>query len=100
MLERWPKLLLFLSDPILRLDTNPVENAIRPFAIGRKNWLFSDSMAGAEASAALYSLICMARAANLNHFDYLTAVFSELPKAQTADEVAALLPWNWQAPQV
>jgi transposase len=100
MLERWAKLLHFLSKPILRLDTNPVENAIRPFAIGRKNWMFSDSMAGAESSAALYSLICMARAANLNPFDYLSSVFTDLPKATTADEIAALLPWNWQAPKI
>jgi transposase len=98
MLERWPKLLHFLHDPILRLDTNPVENAIRPFAIGRKNWMFSDSMAGAESSAALYSLICMAKAAELNPYEYLNAVFDGLPKAHTLDEVAALLPWNWKIP--
>lgn len=99
MLSRWSKLILFLGDPILGLDTNCVENAIRPFAVGRKNWLFSDSMAGAESSAALYSLICMARAAELNPFTYLTSVFTDLPKAQTADDVAALLPWNWQKSQ-
>jgi transposase len=96
MLDRWPKLIRFLNDPILRIDTNPVENAIRPFAIGRKNWLFSETMAGAESSAAIYSLVCMARAAGHNCFEYLKAVFDELPKAKTADEVAALLPWNWK----
>ena len=62
----------------------------------RNNWLFSSTLAGAEASAALYSLICMARANDRNPYEYLKAVFTDLPKAKTADEVAALLPWIWQ----
>lgn len=96
MLERWGKLILFLEHPILRLDTNPIEGAIRPFVIGRNNWMFADTIKGAEASAALYSLIVMARANNLNPFLYLKAVFTELPKAKTADDVAGLLPWTWR----
>jgi transposase len=96
MLERWPKLVLFLEDPILGLDTNDVENAIRPFVTGRKNWLFSASLAGAESSAALYSLVSMARAYKLNPYEYLKAVFTELPRAKTAEDVEALLPWRWQ----
>jgi transposase len=96
MLERWEKLTLFLKDPILRLDTNPVEGVIRPFVVGRNNWMFADTVKGAEASAALYSLIVMARANGRNPFLYLKAVFTELPKAKTADDVAALLPWVWQ----
>ena len=96
MLERWEKLILFLDQPILRLDTNPIEGFIRPFAVGRKNWLFADSIKGAEASAALYSLIVMARSAGLNPFVYLKAVFTELPKAKTAGDVEALLPWIWK----
>ena len=92
------KLLHFLDDPILRLDTNPVENAIRPFVVGRNNWLFSATVEGAASSAALYSMICMARANGRNPFEYLKAVFTELPKAKTADEIAALLPWRWQEP--
>ena len=54
-------------------------------------------MAGAESSASLYSLICMARAADLNPYEYLKDVFSELPRAKTADEIEKLLPWNWKA---
>lgn len=97
MLERWEKLILLLDDPILRLDTNPVEGqAIRPFVVGRNNWLFADTIKGAEASAALYSLIVMARANGRNPFSYLKAVFTELPKAKSADDVAALLPWIWK----
>jgi transposase len=96
MQGQWLKLLHFLDDPILRLDTNPVENAIRPFVIGRNNWLFSATIEGAESSAALYSLICMARANGRNVFEYLRAVFTELPKAKTVDEIGALLPWRWE----
>ena len=98
MLARWRKLTIFLDNPMLRLDTNCVENAIRPFVIGRKNWLFSDTLAGAESSAALYSLLVMAREHGLNPISYMTAVFTELPKATTAEDVEKLLPWNWQAP--
>jgi hypothetical protein len=96
MLERWQKLVLFLDDPILGLSTNAVENAIRPFVMGRKAWLFSASIAGAESSAALYSLVSMARAHGLNVYEYLKAVFAELPKAKTVDDVDALLPWRWK----
>ena len=95
MMDRWPKLILFLDHPTLRLDTNPVEGIIRPFVIGCKNWLFSDTIKGAEASAALYSLIVMARSAGLNPFHYLKAVFTELPKAKVVGDVEALLPWIW-----
>lgn len=96
MLERWEKLVIFLDQPILRLDTNPIEGFIRPFAVGRKNWLFADSIKGAEASAALYSLIVMARSAGINPFAYLKAVFTELPKAKTTEDIEALLPWIWK----
>ena len=99
MLERWQKLTLFLDIPILRFDTNPVEGIIRPFDIGRKNWLFADTLKGGEASAALYSLIAMARSADLNPFLYLKAVFTDLPKAKTAEDVEALLSWIWKKPQ-
>jgi hypothetical protein len=95
MLTRWSKLTIFLDDPKVRLDTNCVENAIRPFVIGRKNWLFSDTLAGAESSAALYSLLVMARVHGLNPIDYMTAVFTDLPKATSVDELEKLLPWNW-----
>jgi len=97
MLERWPKLILFLGDPMLRMDTNPVEGIIRPFVVGRNNWMFAETVRGAEASAALYSLIVMARSAEVNPFLYLKAVFTDLPKAKTAADVEALLPWIWKA---
>lgn len=98
MLKRWDKLILFLEDPALRLDTNPVEGVIRPFVVGRNNWLFADTVKGAEASAALYSLIVMARANDLNPFFYLKAIFTDLPKAKTIEDIEALLPWVWKSP--
>ena len=60
--KQWPHLVRFLEDGRLRLDTNLVENAIRPFAVGRKAWLFSDTVQGAEGSANLYSLVETAKA--------------------------------------
>lgn len=95
MLNRWSKLILFLDNPELRLDTNPIEGLIRPFVIGRKNWIFADTVKGAEASAALYSLVVMAKLHSLNPFNYLKSIFTELPKVATLEEVEALLPWNW-----
>lgn len=70
------------------------ENCIRPFVIGRKNWLFSGSPRGAEASATLYSLIETAKANGLNPNTYLTHVFENLPQAKTPEDMQALLPWN------
>tara|TARA_R110001583_G_scaffold92911_3_gene235632 strand:+ start:107 stop:850 length:744 start_codon:yes stop_codon:yes gene_type:complete len=55
--KNWDKLTIYVTDGRLNIDNNPFENAIRPFAIGRKNWLFSDSQKGAKASAMLYSMI-------------------------------------------
>ena len=72
--------------------TNPIENAIRPFCVGRRNWLFADTVAGVNASARLYSLIEGAKANGLEPYAYLRHVFTELPKAQSLAEIEALLP--------
>jgi transposase len=90
--KQWPKLVRFLDDGRIPLDTNRVENAIRPFVVGRKNWLFADTVRGAEASANLYSLVETAKANDLEPFAYLLHVISELPRAQTLEQVEALLP--------
>ena len=66
--------------------------------MGRKAWLFSDTPAGAEASARLYSLIETAKANNCEPYDYLRRIFTELPKATTLEEIEALLPWNIASP--
>jgi hypothetical protein len=90
--KQWPKLVRYLDDGRIPLDTNRVENAIRPFVVGRKNWLFADTVRGAEASANIYSLIETAKANGLEPFAYLQHVIEQLPKAQTLEQVEALLP--------
>jgi transposase len=89
---QWPKLIRVLEDGRLPLDTNRVENAIRPFVVGRKNWLFADTVRGAEASANLYSLIETAKTNGLEPFAYLRYVLAELPAATTLEDVEVLLP--------
>jgi hypothetical protein len=89
---QWPKLVRVFEYSQAPLDTNAVENAIRPFAVGRKNWMFADTVRGAEASANLYSLIETAKANGLEPWTYLQRVFTELPKAGTLEDVEALLP--------
>ena len=65
----------FLADPGIEISNNRAENAIRPFVVGRKNWLFSDSPKGAEASAMLYSLVVSAKMNGLNAEEYLVKLF-------------------------
>ena len=95
--KNWDKLTIYTEDGRLSIDNNRAENAIRPFVVGRKNWLFSASVAGAAASANLYSLIETAKANGLEPYTYLRRVFTELPSAQSLDDIEALLPW--QAPE-
>lgn len=92
--NQWPKLTVFLQHGHIPLDNNRAENAIRPFVIGRKNWLFCDTQAGAQASANLYSLIETAKANGLEPHAYLTRLFTELPSAQTIADIESLLPFK------
>ncbi len=92
--NEWHKLIRYLNDGRLEIDNNAAENAIRPFVIGRKNWLFSDSVKGVTASANLYSLIETAKANGLEPYAYLRCLFTELPKAESVDAIEALLPGN------
>lgn len=92
--NQWDHLTLFLKDSRIPLDNNPAENAIRPFVIGRKNWLFSDTPKGAQASAHLYSLIETAKANNLEPYTYLCKVFEQLPRAKMEEDLNKLLPWK------
>ena len=91
-LNQWDRLIRYLDDGRLRPDNNLVENAIRPFVIGRKNWLFSGHPRGANASAALYSLIETANANRFEPYLYLRFLFSHLPLATSTDDYKALLP--------
>ena len=92
--KQWPKLVRVLDDGRLPLDTNHVENAIRPFVVGRKNWLFADTMAGARASANLYGLIETAKANRIEPGRYLAHLFERLPSVTLPEEIDALLPQN------
>lgn len=91
-LNRWDGLSLFLDHPEIPLDNNLAENAIRPFVIGRKNFLFCDTQKGATANAALYSLIETAKANNLNPTTYLKALFERFPYAENDEQLRSLLP--------
>jgi len=94
MHQRWQELNNFLLDGILEIDNNRVENQIRPFALGRKNWLFSASPNGAHASALFYSLIATALANNWSPFDYLKLLFENIRFCNKADDYLNLLPFN------
>ena len=96
-LNLWPQLTIFLEDGHIPIDNNPAENAIRPFVVGRKNWLFSFSPSGARASATLYSLIESAKANGLEPRAYLAYLFERLPLAKTPADIAALLPQHLSA---
>ncbi len=74
--NQWNALVRFCDDGRYGIDTNPVENAIRPFCLGRRNWLFADTVAGANASARLYSLIETAKANALEPYASLRHVFT------------------------
>ena len=93
-LNNWEKLIAYIQDGRLKPDNNVAENAIRPFVLGRKNWLFAGAPKGAEASAAFFSLIETAKASGLEPYAYLRHIFTKLPLAQTAEDYQALLPWN------
>ncbi len=91
---QWPKLSRFVTNGSYPIDNNPCENAIRPFVVGRRNWLFSDTVGGANASANLYSLLQTCKVNGVDPYRYLVALFKALPLAKTADDYEALLPWR------
>ena len=91
---QWTKLARFVTNGSYPIDNNPCENAIRPFVVGRRNWLFSDTVGGANASANLYSLLQTCKVNGVDPYRYLLALFKALPLAKTADDYEALLPWR------
>jgi transposase len=93
--NQWPKLLGFLKDGRLELDNNRSERSIKPFVIGRKNWLFANSPRGARSSAIIYRIVETAKENGLNPFSYLTYLFEQLPNVKVKDPTALdLLPWS------
>ena len=92
-LKYWPELSRYPENGDWPIDNNVAENAVRPFVIGRKNWLFSNSQRGATASANLYSLIETAKANGREPYQYLSWLFERLPKTKP-DDYAELMPWK------
>ena len=90
--NQWHKLIRYVDDGRLSIDNNRAERAVKPFVIGRKNWLFSQTANGAHASATLYSIVETAKVNGLVPFDYIMACLNEL--CQTAPDIDSLLPWN------
>lgn len=100
MSHLWPQLTRYTERGDLPIDNNRCENAIRPFVMGRKAWLFSDTPAGAHASAVIYSLVQTAKANGVEPYAWLRRVLRDLPAAQTVEAVEALLPWNLRIPEI
>lgn len=98
-LNHWPGLTLYLEHPHVAIDNNTAESSIRPFVIGRKNWLFAGSPRGARSSALFYSLVESAKANGLEPYWYLRYLFTNLPSAKTDAEILALLPNRVSHPQ-
>ena len=101
-LNQWGKLEVFMLDGRLEISNNKTERAIKPFVIGRKNFLFSKSPRGATASAITYSIIERLKANNLNPFYYLEYLFEKLPNInpENLEELDQLLPWSGLIPEI
>lgn len=99
-LNQWEKLEVFLQDGRLEIDNNRSERSIKPFVIGRKNWLFSNTPRGARSSAIIYSIVETAKENDLNPYYYLRYLFEELPNLDPKDQNALdkLLPWSETLP--
>nr|WP_269768270.1 transposase [Burkholderia ubonensis] len=91
---QWPKLVRYVENGDWPISNNPCENAIRPFCVGRRGWLFSDTVDGANASANLYTLVETCKANGIDPYRYLTWLFQRLPLASTADDYDGPLPWK------
>lgn len=94
--RRW--LMNVYLDGRLEFSNNRIENSVRPFAVGRKNWLFCNTVNGAKASAIVYSIIETAKANGLKPFEYLEFLFEAMPNATTG-ELDSLLPWGDAVPE-
>ena len=93
-LKRWVALTRYLDDGAVPIDNNAVENQIRPWALGRSNWLFAGSLRSGKRAAAIMSLIQSARMNGHDPYAYLKDVLTRLP-TQKASEIEQLLPHQW-----
>lgn len=95
-LPRWDKLSIYTTDGVLNIDNNPVENAIRPIAIGRKNYLFAGSHEAAQRAAMVYSLLATCRMHNINPYTWLHDILQRM-HLYTTSNIHQLLPQNWKS---
>lgn len=95
--NQWDYLIRYASDGRAPIDNNLLERDIRIFVTGRKNWLFSDTVAGAKASAVIYSLVLTCRACGVDPHAWLTHVLTELPQRGPDADIEDLLPFNFAA---
>ena len=93
-LNQWTKLITYLKDGRLENNNNRSERAIKPFAIGRKGWLFANSVPGAHAAATLFSLVETCKYHGIEPYDWFRYVLQQLPLCKMADEIESLLPFN------
>jgi len=93
--HQWTKLVRFLEDGRIEISNNAAERSIKPFVIGRKNFLFCNTPKGARASAVIYSIIESAKENRLNPYAYLNHLFEKLPNLESRDNQSldSLLPW-------
>ncbi|KVP78716.1 hypothetical protein WL40_22405 [Burkholderia ubonensis] len=91
--SQWPKLVRYVENGTWPISNNLCENSIRPFVVGRRNYLFCNTVAGANAGANLYSIAETCKANGVDVYQYLVALFKALPRAQTVDDYEALLAW-------
>jgi transposase len=94
-IQRWSRLMIYATDGKLNIDNNPVENCIRPVAIGRKNYLFAGSHEAAQRSAMLYSLLGTCKLHAVNPFKWLKLVLETIP-SHAINKIQELLPHNWK----
>lgn len=92
--NQWPKLQNYFKDGRLEISNNRTERTIKPFATGRKNWLFANSVEGAKAAANIFSLIETCKAHSINPYDWLRAVLATIPYCETVEDYEALMPFN------
>jgi transposase len=93
--NQWDYLIRYTSNGLAPIDNNVLERDIRPFVTGRKSWLFSDTVAGAKASAVIYSLVLTCRACGVEPYAWLRHVLTELPLRRTDDDIEDLMPFNF-----
>ena len=99
LLNHWQELVRHCQHGQTRIDTNLMENAIRPSAIGKRNWMFIGHPDAGERSAIIYSIVVSCQRHNIDPLQYLRDVLTRLPRMSNQDDLGSLCPGGWQAPR-